>query len=84
MEAVIRRTDANSKPKISMEDKLKFLTAKEKEVIQLAAQGYSNKEIADKLVVKEVTVKTHLNSVFKKLNVTNRTQAVLVAMQTEV
>ena len=84
MEAVIRRTNANSKTKISLEDKLKFLTAKEKEVIQLAAQGYSNKEIADKLVVKEVTVKTHLNSVFKKLNVTNRTQAVLVAMQTEV
>ena len=41
----------------------------------------TNKEIADKLCVRDVTVKTHLNSIFKKLKVTNRTQAVLLAMQ---
>ena len=38
-------------------------------------------EIADKLYVRDVTVKTHLNSIFKKLKVTNRTQAVLLAIQ---
>jgi len=57
------------------------LTSREKEVLTLVAKGASNQEIADKLFVREVTVKTHLNNIFKKLNVTNRTQAVLLAMQ---
>lgn len=57
------------------------LTAREIEVLTLVAQGATNQTIADKLFVKEVTVKTHLNSVFKKLKVTSRTQAVLLAMQ---
>lgn len=59
------------------------LTEREKEVLQLAAQGSSNKEIADELVLREVTVKSHLNSIFKKLKVANRTQAVLLALQTD-
>ena len=54
---------------------------REEDVLLLVTQGESNKSIADKLVLSEVTVKSHLNSIFKKLNVTNRTQAVLVAMQ---
>ena len=58
------------------------LTSREKEVLALAAEGANNKEIAEKLVLREVTVKSHLNNIFKKLNVTNRTQAVLLAMQT--
>ena len=58
------------------------LTGREKEVLALAAKGANNKEIAEKLVLREVTVKTHLNSIFKKLNVKNRTQAVLLALQT--
>lgn len=57
------------------------LTNREKEVLKLVAQGENNQGISDKLFVREVTVKTHLNSIFKKLNVTNRTQAVLLAMQ---
>lgn len=60
-----------------------LLTSREKEVLSLAAKGKSNKDIADKLVLREVTVKSHLNNIFKKLNVTNRTQAVLLAMQTD-
>lgn len=59
------------------------LTNKEKEVLTMLAKGASNKEIADKMVVKEVTVKTHLNSIYKKLNVTGRTQAILIAMNTD-
>ena len=39
------------------------------------------KKIAEKLVLSEVTVKSHMNSIFKKLKVKNRTQAVLLAMQ---
>ena len=80
MEAVLRR----SKPKVAKSQKfcLNSLTNKEKEVLAMLAKGASNKEIADKMVVKEVTVKTHLNSIYKKLNVSGRTQAILVAMNT--
>ncbi|MEI8390268.1 MAG: response regulator transcription factor [bacterium] len=60
------------------------LTARETEVLSLVAQGSNNQEIAEKLFVREVTVKTHLNNIFKKLNVSNRTQAVLLAMQLKI
>ena len=61
-------------PKIS-------LTEREHEVLTMAAKGSNNKDIADKLFLKEVTVKTHMNNIFKKLKVASRTQAVLAAMQ---
>ena len=57
------------------------LTQREKEILTCVARGDNNAAISEKLFVREVTVKTHLNKIFKKLNVTNRTQAVLVAMQ---
>lgn len=82
MEAVLRRS---SKPvQKQAKTTLSPLTLKEKEVLNLAAKGCSNKEIADKLFVKDVTVKTHLNNIFKKLKVTNRTQAVLLAMENSI
>lgn len=83
MEAVLRRCERQKVQDLpnKKETLTKPLTAKEKEVLSLAAKGLSNKEIADKMFVREVTIKTHLNSIFKKLNVTNRTQAVLLAMQ---
>ncbi|MBO6257019.1 response regulator transcription factor [bacterium] len=85
MEAVLRRSNWHrGSSKLKNKSSLEPLTSKEKEVLQLAAKGFSNKEISEKLFVKEVTVKTHLNSIFKKLKVTNRTQAVLLAMQTEI
>ena len=85
MEAVLRRS---VRQKEVQQDTiqhvpLEILTSKEKEVLQMVAKGESNKQIADKMFVKEVTVKTHLNSIFKKLKVANRTQAVLLAMQTD-
>ena len=81
MEAVLRRSSRMQEPKAKQKLSLKPLTAKEKEVLGYVAQGLSNKEIADKMFVREVTIKTHLNSIFKKLKVTNRTQAVLLATQ---
>ena len=87
IEAVLRRSNWQ-KEKLPKQEKtlnkdvnIDALTPKEKEVLSLVAKGASNQEIADKLCVRDVTVKTHLNSVFKKLKVTNRTQAVLLAMQ---
>ena len=82
MEAVLRRTTLSVRPKQKKSQMTEPLTAKEKEVLHLVSQGKSNKEIADTMFVKEVTVKTHLNSIFKKLKVNNRTQAVLLAMET--
>ncbi len=85
MEAVLRRskryTQVKKDSKVTLPENL--LTSKETEVLEMVAKGASNKQIADKLFVKEVTVKTHLNSIFKKLKVENRTQAVLLALQTE-
>lgn len=87
MEAVLRRTNwqksVEKKSNLPYNtDKRPLLTSREKEVLALAAKGESNKDIAEKLVLREVTVKSHLNNIFKKLKVTNRTQAVLVAIQT--
>lgn len=87
IEAVLRRSkwqaEAASKKekKINKDVNIDALTPKEKEVLSLVAKGASNQEIADKLCVQDVTVKTHLNSIFKKLKVSNRTQAVLLAME---
>lgn len=87
VEAVLRRSkwQQEAQPKqektLNKDVNIDALTPKEKEVLALVAQGASNQEIADKLFVRDVTVKTHLNSIFKKLKVTNRTQAVLLAMQ---
>lgn len=87
IEAVLRRVNwqREAQPKqektINKNVNIDALTPKEKEVLMLVAKGASNQEIADKMCVRDVTVKTHLNSIFKKLKVTNRTQAVLLAMQ---
>ena len=55
------------------------LTDRETEVLQLLAQGKSNKEIAAKLFISEFTVKGHLRSIFTKLNVLSRTEAISAA-----
>ncbi len=62
---------------------LPALTPREQEVAWLAAQGDSNKEIAERLGIGELTVKSHLRSLFKKLGVANRTQLALRLLQQE-
>ena len=87
IEAVLRRSNWQKESQLKNEKTINknvnidALTPKEKEVLMYVAKGASNQEIADKLCVRDVTVKTHLNSIFKKLKVANRTQAVLLAMQ---
>ena len=87
MEAVFRRSKrsedngSNKNVTIGQNNQKLFLTKREKDVLLLVTKGESNKSIADKLVLSEITVKSHLNSIFKKLHVTNRTQAVLRAIQ---
>jgi DNA-binding NarL/FixJ family response regulator len=52
------------------------LSNKEREIVINVSQGLTNKEIASELFISEQTVKTHINNIFKKLNVTRRTQLV--------
>lgn len=55
------------------------LTAREREVLQLIAQGRNNSEIAEQLVLSSKTVRNHITSVFDKLQVADRAQAILRA-----
>jgi DNA-binding NarL/FixJ family response regulator len=57
------------------------LTNRELEVLRLAADGLTNREIAGRLVISEKTVKNHIANIFSKLNVNDRTQAILYALR---
>jgi DNA-binding NarL/FixJ family response regulator len=58
-----------------------ILTPREQDVLRILAQGATNQEIAQKLCISEKTVKSHLNSIFKKLNVKRRIEAILYAIK---
>jgi two-component system, NarL family, response regulator LiaR len=57
------------------------LSERELEVLRLLARGMSNQEIADKLVVGEATVRSHVSSILRKLQLASRTQAALYALR---
>jgi DNA-binding NarL/FixJ family response regulator len=60
---------------------IESLTAREREVIQSLAKGFSNMEIADKLCISETTVRHHFTAIFSKLHVSNRQQLLIKAHQ---
>ena len=62
------------------ENLLTYLTAREEEVLELLTQGVTYKGVASQLFISETTVKTHVNNIFQKLQVNDRTQAVLYAL----
>jgi DNA-binding NarL/FixJ family response regulator len=57
------------------------LTARELDVLHLLAQGLSNSNIADKLHLSEGTVRNHVSAIFSKLDVSDRTQAAIIAIR---
>ena len=57
------------------------LTEREVEVLQLVAQGQSNRQVADLLTISEATVRTHVSNILSKLNLCSRTQAALYALR---
>ena len=67
----------SNRNKSSMEEKL---TPRETEVIELIACGLSNEEIANRLIISDKTVKTHVSNILHKLNLAHRTQAALYAI----
>lgn len=62
-------------------DKLELLSSREIEILKLIARGMSNKDIADSLKITERTVKNHISNLFKKIGVTDRTQAAVFAIK---
>ncbi len=59
----------------------KNLTKREREILALVAEGLSNREIAEKLVLSPETVKSHVAAILEKLNVSDRTQAAIYAVR---
>lgn len=62
-------------------DKLSDLTRREIDVLKLLAEGLFNKEIASRLNISERTVKNHVSNIFKKISVSDRTQAAVFAIK---
>jgi len=62
------------------ENLLNYLTNREEEVLELLTKGITYKGVASQLFISETTVKTHVNNIFQKLQVNDRTQAVLYAI----
>lgn len=76
---VVKEFTRISKPKHHIETLKVNLTAREMEILKLIAEGISNKEIADRLVIAEGTVKNHISKILEKLDVNDRLQAILKA-----
>jgi len=70
-----------TKAMVSPPTGLGALTSRERSVLVLVADGRSNQEIADELVISERTARTHVSNVLRKLELTSRTQAALVAVR---
>ena len=66
---------------VSSKKALKLLTEREKEVLFLLVTGLSNKALAERLFVSSVTIKTHTLNIYIKMDVANRTAAILKAME---
>jgi len=82
-EAAQKKWKWNSADKLTLTSKklLSSLTPREKDVLFFMISGLSNKQIAEKLFVSAATVKTHTLNIYNKMNVSNRTSAIMKAIE---
>ena len=62
-------------------ERFKMLTERERNILYLLVEGFTNKEIAEKLYISIHTVKAHLEAIYEKLGVNNRVQTVIKAVK---
>lgn len=80
-EVLVKEFSAEQMQQIEKQQQALGLSNRELEVLQLMAQGLSNREIADRLFLSVPTIKTHTSNLFFKLDVKRRTQAIEKARQ---
>ncbi len=81
VDKLLIKTPSKTSPSMRVDQSYESLSEREVEVLRLVARGYSNRQIAEALFVTLGTVKKHLNNIFGKLLVKNRTQAVARARE---
>ncbi len=81
MSAVADAPPALQKTTDPLTKDLQGLTEREREVLEMIARGLNNREIAEKMVVSEKTVKTHVSNLLNKLNLQDRTRAAIWALK---
>jgi DNA-binding NarL/FixJ family response regulator len=79
---VIEHYTAAPRKHSALRGELVDLTDRELEILRLLARGLSNAQLAERAAVSEATIKSHLGSLFAKLGITSRTQAVVLAYET--
>jgi DNA-binding NarL/FixJ family response regulator len=83
---VIRRlakkgtNNTNSGARLGLREQSGVLSAREREIVALVAQGFKNKEMAERMFISEQTVKNHLHNIFDKLGVSDRLELALYAI----
>jgi len=77
-EKMSRRATSTTTASPNLSRRLAELSPREKEVLNLIAQGGNNREIAAQLYISEKTVKNHITNILSKLNLRDRTQAALL------
>lgn len=78
---LISRYLARPESRVSAAESLEVLTAREREVVAMVAEGLSNEEIAERMYVSPLTVRTHVQRAMSKVGVQNRAQLVVIAFQ---
>ena len=71
---------ANTGARLGLREQGAALSAREREIVTLVAQGFKNKEMAERMFISEQTVKNHLHNIFDKLGVSDRLELALYAI----
>jgi DNA-binding NarL/FixJ family response regulator len=81
MTAVSGSAPPQDEKSVSLLEELQILTEREREVLDWIARGLNNREIAEKMVISEKTVKTHVSNLLNKLDLEDRTRAAIWALK---